>query len=489
MNNNTNANNNNNNNTPTAVENATPHITPERHAPHLSEFYPIMNSNNNANNTLLPGQMMTSPQRSEITPNTSKFLSSRNSMRRPSSVASNSQSIMSDLQTLITRHDVNQTKEAMQSLHETANEFQHALSLVASCSSKMASEFENFAKLKGCNDDTAEKFMNASGLFHLLGNHELIMSQFVNNLLIESIKDMSDEFQFKSKSLENNFNSKRKEESLKLKIQEKFNNDFSRRNVRNLISYRESLNNLQNQLDQLELLKYDYYNDSYQLVESTCNKVLKNVASITRAQVEISENIARKGWSGGGLDDLLIDADDPFTKNEEEEEEEEEHEDVEVDNDSRTDIETDIRSNDQIMNSIPEENPSTASIANNHRSNQNVDKDIDHVTNSIEQISLENPNKNIKTNSTNASNSENLMDNNNNNNNNNNNSKRRSKIGIGNETCNDSHDSTNDIQINEQSDEDDDNNEENDNSFALPASNSVGIRTSSIIEEDSASDI
>lgn len=484
MNNNTNTNNN-------TIENATPHITPERYAPHLSEFYPIMNSNNNTNNTLLPGQMMTSPQRSEITPNTSKFLSSRNSMRRPSSVASNSQSIMSDLQTLITRHDVKQTKEAMQSLHETANEFQHVLSLVASCSSKMASEFENFAKLKGCNDDTAEKFMNASGLFHLLGNHELIMSQFVNNLLIESINDMSDEFQFKSKSLENNFNSKRKEESLKLKIQEKFNNDFSRRNVRNLISYRESLNNLQNQLDQLESLKYDYYNDSYQLVESTCNKVLKNVASITRAQVEISENIARKGWSGGGLDDLLIDAEDPFTKNneEEEEEEEEEHEDVQVDNDSRTDIETDRRPTDQMMNSIPEENLSTTSIVNNQTSNQNVDKDIDHVTNSAEQITLENTNTNIKTNSSNTSISKNLTDNNNNNNNNNNNSKRRSIIGVGNETYSDTHDSTNDIQINEQSDEDDDNNEENDNSFALPASNSVGIRTSSIIEEDSASDI
>ena len=471
------------NNTHSTIQNDTSNITPERYAPHLSEFYPIMNNNHTnggTNNTLLPGQMMTSPQRSENTPNTSKFMSSRNSMRRPSSVTSNTQSIMSDLQTLITRRDVKQTKEAMNSLHETADEFQHALSLVASCSSKMASEFENFAKLKGCNDDTAEKFMNASGLFHLLGNHELIMSQFVNNLLIESIKDMSDEFQFKSKSLENKFNSKRKEESLKLKIQEKFNNDFSRRNVRNLISYRESLNNLQNQLDQLELLKYDYYNDSYQLVESTCNKVLKNVASITRAQVEISENIARKGWSGGGLDDLLIDADDPFTKNdddEEEDEDEEEREDNEIGSD------TDVTPHDHIMNSILEENPTQTLLINNERNSQTVDKDIDQVTNSIKQIRVDNDNTN--TNSSSTSNSENLTDNNSNNN-----SKRRSIIGLGNEPHSDNNDSNNDIQMDEPQDEDeDDNDEENDNSFALPASNSVGIRTSSIIEEDCASNI
>lgn len=54
--------------------------------------------------------------------------------------------------------------------------------------------------------------------------------------------------------------------------------------------------------------------DSYELVENTCNKVLNKVATVSRAQVEISENIARKGWSGGGLDDLLYDADDPFSK-------------------------------------------------------------------------------------------------------------------------------------------------------------------------------
>ena len=107
-------------------------------------------------------------------------------MRRPSSVASNSQSIMSDLQTLITRHDVKQTKDAMKSLNGTSRELSDALATVARCSSKMAGEFENFAHLKGCNDDTAEKFMNASGLFHLVGNHDLIMSEFINDLLIWS---------------------------------------------------------------------------------------------------------------------------------------------------------------------------------------------------------------------------------------------------------------------------------------------------------------
>ena len=441
-------------------------ITPERYAPHLSEFYPIMNNNNSATQAddarqqqegLLPNQIITSPQRSDHTTPNSRFqsLSSRNSMRRPSSVASNSQSIMSDLQTLITRHDVKQTKDAMKSLNGTSRELSDALATVARCSSKMAGEFENFAHLKGCNDDTAEKFMNASGLFHLVGNHDLIMSEFINDLLIDSVTDMMDEFQFKSKSLENQFNRKRKEESLKLKIQEKFNNDFSRRNVRNLISYRESLNNLQNQLDQLELLKYDYYNDSYQLVESTCNNVLKQVASITRAQVEISENIARKGWSGGGLDDLLIDAEDPFTKNEEEEEEEEEGEGDEEEEDQT----------DHIMNSIPEEGTETDNNNSNTSSNKKIGIEVsndDNLSNSMEQLGIQ---------STPQS-----MDNNNS----------RSIIGVGNSSNitigNNNNNSSEENIDNEELSASSDN--ENDNSFALPLSNSVGVRTSSILEEE-----
>ena len=208
------------------------------------------------------------------------------------------------------------THEAMSSLSAAAADFSASLAAVSRSSSRMAAELEQFARLKGCGDDTAEKFMNASGLFHLLGNHELIMGDFTADSLDHGVAELNGSFQEEARALENMFNRKRKEESLKLKIQEKFNNDFSRRSVRNLVSYRESLHSLQQQLDQLELLKYDYYSDSYALVEGTCRKVLGRVASVTRAQVEISENIARKGWSGGGLDDLLIDAEDPFAMNE-----------------------------------------------------------------------------------------------------------------------------------------------------------------------------
>ena len=342
-------------------------VTPERYAPHLSEFYPIMNNSGprpSASQQRSPQSMHPDTQ---YTPSRSSQLSHsslRSRSRRPSSsAASNTGSMMSDLQTLITRRDVQATQEAMASLTSAASEFSAALATVARCSSRMAGELEQFARLKGCGDDTAEKFMNASGLFHLLGNHELIMGDFAQDLLGQGVTDLGDLFQQQARALENDFNRKRKEESLKLKIQEKFNNDFSRRSVRNLVSYRESLHSLQQQLDQLELLKYDYYNDSYALVEGTCREVLGRVASVTRAQVEISENIARKGWSGGGLDDLLIDAEDPFamnngaSDNENENEPENESAQVETDGEMTSKDNTDTANNGVALSTIPETSP------------------------------------------------------------------------------------------------------------------------------------
>ena len=293
-------------------------IIPSRYVPHLSEFYPIVN------NTPLPSMLdasstVASSDKSSAISNDHDHQNNhpRNRHHRgPASIRSSATSMINDLQTLITRRDVQLTHETMNQLHKTSQQLAHSLAQVSQHASDMAMQLENFARLKGCNDKTAEKFMNASGLFHLLGNHEVIMCDLIHSCLGDDLVDLMDEFRVRGKKLQNAFSAKCKEQSQKLKIQEKFNNKFSKQNVRNLISYRESLNNLQLQLDQFEMLKIDYYNDSYRLVESYCSKVLDKLACIARAQVEISENIARKGWAGGGLDELLIDADDPFMQRE-----------------------------------------------------------------------------------------------------------------------------------------------------------------------------
>lgn len=282
-------------------------VSPERYAPHLSEFYSIVNNVSPRSTDRLDTSSATG-----IALNRAPY-----SLPLPPASVRSNLSTISDLRTLITKRDMKNTVDAMSSLLSSSQGYSTSLKEVSVHASSMAQSLETLARLKGCSDQTAERFLSASGLFYLLSNHENIMSQCLQLALGDGLLDEIDDFQIRSKTMENEFKKQCKELSMKLKLQEKHNIKLSKRRVRNLVLYKESLMNLQAQLDQLETLRHDFYQDSYDLVESTCDNILENVATVSRARVEISENIARKGWSGGGLDDLLMDAGDPFNKEDE----------------------------------------------------------------------------------------------------------------------------------------------------------------------------
>ncbi|SCU81231.1 LAMI_0B05292g1_1 [Lachancea mirantina] len=283
----------------------------ERYAPHLSEFYSMVSDqkgvpeSNNVEET--EAVILQSPAR----------ISSASAMlgaRRASSLRSGMSSV-SELQTLVTQKDMGQTVDVMSQVLSSINAYSEELRTVSQRASMVAVSLEQMARLKGCNDATAEKYLSSSGLFHVMANHQRIMSECIATTMGATLAERIEDFKYKRRVQEARFKQEFQGETRKLKLQEKFNQKFAQRKTRNLVSYRENLANLQLQLDEIETLKHKYYQDSYDLVQATCADVLKDVATVSRAQVEISENIARKGWSGGGLDELMIDADDPFNKN------------------------------------------------------------------------------------------------------------------------------------------------------------------------------
>jgi hypothetical protein len=67
------------------------------------------------------------------------------------------------------------------------------------------------------------------------------------------------------------------------------------------------------QIDELDNLKYSHYRTALDLSQETSIRVLDSTALVVRAEVEVFEKIAQKGWdSAGGLDDLISRAADPF---------------------------------------------------------------------------------------------------------------------------------------------------------------------------------
>lgn len=79
-------------------------------------------------------------------------------------------------------------------------------------------------------------------------------------------------------------------------------------------SYRSALTDLTQFIDELDQLKYEHWHIAHTLATDTSNRVLDCAALVVRAEVEIFEKVAQKGWdgAGGGLDDLIARAQDPF---------------------------------------------------------------------------------------------------------------------------------------------------------------------------------
>lgn len=70
---------------------------------------------------------------------------------------------------------------------------------------------------------------------------------------------------------------------------------------------------LTGRIDELESLKYAHYRAALDLAQETSIRILDSSALAVRAEIEIFEKVAQKGWdSSGGLDDLIARSADPF---------------------------------------------------------------------------------------------------------------------------------------------------------------------------------
>jgi hypothetical protein len=238
---------------------------------------------------------------------------------------------------LITKAEVAETTEAFTEIVKSAAVYRQALATVAEAAAGFGAALESGAKCKG-SGAAGEGLLSASGLFYLVANHEQILAHSVKKNFEDPITGQINQFRLQNMKNEEQFKINIKDKIKDLKRQEYENAKLSKLKTRNLVIYRSKLQELTSQIDEIDKLKHDYYQHSYDLVQDTSNNIVTQLGTIIRAQVEIYEGIARKGWSGGGLDDLLARCPDPFAQDEEDniqQEEVEEPKDTDHVNDSQ----------------------------------------------------------------------------------------------------------------------------------------------------------
>lgn len=317
---------------------------------HLSEFYSLVtngplahtiqsssidkNHDNKPPSSPFTQSVMeaSSKQPSNITPPQSelfrnKSIDSFNTIES-SSVAGNTGSLSingstmfhpENLPALITTQEISDTLSCYSDVLQAAKHYREAINQAAVAAAQFGEALEECSKCKGAGK-SSDGLLAAGGLQYMVSNHEQILARSIETSFEEPVKEQLDVLKSTAEKNENQFKNQLKQQTRQLRAQEKSIEKLAQKKIRNLSEYRLSLQDLTSQIDEIDHLKYNYFQSAYDLVQNTSTKILGHASSVVRAQVEINEGIARKGWSGGGLDDLISTCPDPFADQQEQEE-------------------------------------------------------------------------------------------------------------------------------------------------------------------------
>jgi hypothetical protein len=97
-----------------------------------------------------------------------------------------------------------------------------------------------------------------------------------------------------------------------LKKREKQHASQSRENYHDLGIYRRGLEDLTQQLDAMDQLKYDHYETVAEHTRQVWSNILKRTTVAARAQVDILEKVSDKGLQNDCLGRMIASAGDPF---------------------------------------------------------------------------------------------------------------------------------------------------------------------------------
>lgn len=198
-------------------------------------------------------------------------------------------------------HKAANYRGALESLAEAASDFGHTLE------ESVKSPKIDFRK------DVSQGIMNAAGLQYIIGTNQQVLARTLKQSFEEPLAEALTKVKLDYKSNYDFYQNEVKEKTKKLRKSELENIRLSKLKTRNLNAYKTNLVSLTNQVDQIDRLKHDYYQEVNAILDHfSADQLVKKTGSFVRAQLEIYEGIARKGWSGGGLDELLSIAPDLF---------------------------------------------------------------------------------------------------------------------------------------------------------------------------------
>lgn len=212
---------------------------------------------------------------------------------------------------LLSPKDAKALSKSVDKVAEAAERYQEAIKAMAAASADLGTALEELSKNKGL-EKASSGISAAGGLQLLVSNHAQLLAASVEEKFVEPSKRGLSNYKEDLKDREMSFQSELKHRTLTLRRAESLTQRQSRARHRNLATYRSTLLDLTSQIDDINRLKYEFLSDLYMSANDLGEQLERQVASMVTAEIEIYDSIARKGWSGNGLDHLIAGCPDPF---------------------------------------------------------------------------------------------------------------------------------------------------------------------------------
>jgi hypothetical protein len=225
---------------------------------------------------------------------------------------------------VLSKNDLDLSQTAYADLLTTAKQYRLALAELSTAASSFGSALEACARLKEARSEslhpsggsmsnsftakgscTADSLLAASGVHHLIANHQQILSETVyRNFEVPLLHEL-DGWRRRMEEEEVTYQREVKERSKEIRRMEKEGLRLHRQRKRDVAKFRGHLVDLTTKLDNLTSLHGGHSRTLLRDSQETSMKIVEASSSLVRAEVDIFEALARKGWSGGGLDELL----------------------------------------------------------------------------------------------------------------------------------------------------------------------------------------
>jgi hypothetical protein len=224
---------------------------------------------------------------------------------------------------VLTKSDLEHSTTAYTDLLSTAKSYRQALATLSLAASSFGSALESCARLKEARADilspsphqssssatttshTADPLLAAAGLQHLVANHHQILSETLYRSFEVPLLHELDKWRAAVSDEQESYASAAKAQSREIRRLEKEGLKLHRQRRRDVSKFREHLVELTTKLDGLTALHAEHARTLLRESQETSVRIVEASCSLVRAEVDIFESLARKGWTGGGLEDVL----------------------------------------------------------------------------------------------------------------------------------------------------------------------------------------